>query len=166
MPEITLDTRQVSTALNNLSAVLTNLQQPLDEIGKTIADNIALNFRDEQSPDGQPWQGLSDTTIARRRHGSGNGSDKILQYTGVLKNSITHNVSGNSVEVGVNEVGTNLEYATTQQFGASKGEFGNGAPWGDIPARPFIPENALPSDWESEVLDIISSHLQQSLDHL
>jgi len=158
MINTTLNTTEIERALSNLQRNTNNLHQPLDEIGQTIADNIALNFRDEQSPDGQPWQGLSDTTIARRRHGSGSGSDKILQDTGVLKNSITHNVSGNSVEVG-----TNLEYATTQQFGASKGEFGNGAPWGDIPARPFMPENALPSDWESEVMDIISQHLESAL---
>jgi len=161
MINLSLDTTDIERALSNLQRNTNNLRQPLDEIGQTLADNIALNFRDEQSPDGQAWQGLSDTTIARRRHGNGSGSDKILNDTGALKNSITHNVNGNSVEVG-----TNLEYATTQQFGASKGEFGNSAPWGDIPARPFMPTDTLPSDWESEIMDIISAHIQNGMDHL
>jgi len=161
MIALTLDTKEVDKALDNLQRNLIDLHQPLDEIGQTIADNIALGFRDEQSPDGTPWDDLSDTTKARRRKGKGSGSDQILNDTGVLKNSFTHNVSGDSVEVG-----TNLEYAATQQFGAKKGQYGKGAPWGDIPARPFMPEESLPSEWEDEVMDIISAHLEQSIDNL
>ncbi len=33
------------------------------------------------------------------------------------------------------------------------------SPWGDIPVRPFLPEDGLPDDWQEEVLDIIRRHL-------
>jgi phage gpG-like protein len=61
-------------------------------------------------------------------------------------------------------VGIHVEYAITHQKGATQGQYGvtsSGAtfPWGDIPVRPFLPEDGLPDDWQEEVLDIIRRHL-------
>jgi phage virion morphogenesis protein len=147
MINIQIDTHEVTQALDRLSRASSDLRQPLDEIGQTIEDNIALLFRDAESPEGEPWADL--------KHRVG----KPLNDTGRLKNSFTHNVSGNSVEIG-----TNVEYAITHQKGASKGQYAAGVPWGDIPARPFLPDGSLPAAWEADVLDIIIDHLSVAIE--
>jgi len=158
MINVQLDTSELDQAFNRLSQSTSNLYQPMDEIGDALENNIALLFVDQQSPEGEPWKPLSDVTLQRRRQGAGEGSARILQDTGILKNSMTHNADHKSVEVG-----TAVEYAPTHQFGATKGQYATGVPWGDIPARPFIPEERLPTDWENEVLDIITQHLEDAL---
>ena len=47
---------------------------------------------------------------------------------------------GNSLEVG-----STVEYSAVQQFGAKKGSLGPNAPWGNIPARPFLGISAADS---------------------
>ena len=58
-------------------------------------------------------------------------------------------------------VGTNVVYAATHQFGATRGAFGttsrgNPIPWGDIPARLFLGVNP---ETERSILDILRRHL-------
>jgi len=158
MINVQLDTSELDQSLRHLSQATSNLYPPLDEIGDALESNIALLFVDQQSPDGQPWKPLSDVTLQRRRQGSGSGSSQILQDSGILKNSFTHHADRHSVAVG-----TAVEYAPTHQFGATKGQYAHGVPWGDIPARPFMPEERLPTDWENEVMDIITQHLEDAL---
>jgi len=62
-------------------------------------------------------------------------------------------------------VGSVLEYAAVQQFGAKKGAFGRtrrGAPipWGDIPPRPFL---GLSDADRRSILDLIAEHLDEGL---
>jgi len=145
MIEIEVNDKKVISALNKLQKKAGDLTPILDEIGDLIASEVALNFRDASDPYGKPWQEL--------KHRDG----KPLNDTGRLKDSITYNIFGYSVEVG-----TNVEYAPTHQFGAKKGQYAKGVPWGDIPARPFLPteEGGLPVEWQEDILDIISSHLE------
>ncbi|MDF1583887.1 MAG: phage virion morphogenesis protein [Methyloprofundus sp.] len=143
MLRIELDSAQFTRALNELHERTRNLEPALDEIGAHIESEIDLLFRAAQAPDGTPWDPL--------KHRIG----KPLNDTGVLKNSITHNADAHRVEIG-----TNVEYAITHQKGARKGQYAPRVPWGDIPARPFIPEDSLPADWASAVLDIIGAHLE------
>lgn len=152
MIEIDLDTTTVIDALNQLSLRAGDLSQPLEEIGQALEDGAALSFSGATSPYGEGWEPL------KHRNGV------PLNDTGRLKNSLTHNVVGNSVEVG-----TSVEYAPTHQFGATKGQYGKtsrGAPipWGNVPARPFLPtsEGGLPDEWEEEVLDVINNYLEFS----
>lgn len=56
-------------------------------------------------------------------------------------------------------IGSDREYAAVQQFGARKNQFGK-APWGDIPARPFL---GISGKDESTILDIISLSLTDYL---
>ena len=147
---------EVLKALDDLNKKLQDMTPVLESSGEHIASEIDLCFTDARNPNGVSWEDLSDVTIARRR----NGSDKPLNDTGRLKNSITSNVIGNSVEIG-----TNVEYAITHQKGASKGQYGKTAkggpiPWGNIPARPFLPENQLPADWENGVLEQLNDYLK------
>lgn len=131
----TVDLATAILIVQQIEAKLTTAQMNdlLDMIGMTLAENARLRFVDGAGPDGSPWDPLSSTTIARRRQ----GSSVPLRDTGRLMNSITHNVSNGSLSVG-----TNVVYGPTHQFGAKKGAYGKSRrgpiPWGDIPARPFL----------------------------
>lgn len=155
MLEITLDTRKMDRAIAALQQRGGDLRQPLTEIGEHIASEVDLTFRDGADPYGNQWDALSGLSTLKNRNGS-----KPLNDTGRLKSSITSNADSHSVEIG-----TNVEYAPTHQFGAKKGSYAKGVPWGDIPARPFLPteEGGLPNDWGEEVLDIIKHHFQEAL---
>ena len=117
----------------------------LKKAGAVVRESVRTNFAAGGRPD--EWDEL--------KHRKG----QPLRDTGRLQNSITSRVSGKVVYVG-----TNVKYAAVQQFGAAKGSFGtvvahvkghdrtrNGktyqvrphtrrqkAPWGTIPARPFL----------------------------
>ncbi len=127
----------------------------LDQIGLYLVSQTLRHF----ALGGPGWKPLKPSTVAHRRKGSA----VPLRDTGRLMNSIAHKVEGNKVKVG-----TNVEYASTHQFGARKGQYGTktmvqhvrehvrrrkGAservraherrrtiqiPWGDVPARPFL----------------------------
>jgi len=161
MIAIDIDTRAIDQALSRLSQQVSNMQPIMTEIGEEIASRVDLTFTDATDPYGNPWEALSAITQARRT----NGSNKPLNDTGRLKASITSNASSHDVEIG-----TNVKYAKTHQNGASQGQYGKNKrntpiPWGDIPARPFLPTQArgLPSDWETDILKIIQKHLERAV---
>lgn len=152
--QITIDSSQVGALLAHIQGKLDHLDPAMDSIGYALKENVRLLFRDLKTPEGVAWQQLS--AVTRRRRGA---SAKPLNDKGTLRNSITYSASAYAVEIG-----TNLPYATTQNFGAKKGQFGStkwGAPipWGDIPARQFMPDKHLPIGWENQVIEVIKDHL-------
>ncbi len=150
MTTITLDATQVTHALNQLSQRVINMQPAMVGIGEKIASLVDESFYDTHDPYGNPWAALSPVTIAKRR----NSSSKPLNDTGRLKASITSNASQHEVTVGTNTI-----YAPTHQFGANQGEYAPHVPWGDVPARPFLPTDGLPALWQQDILDVIRHHL-------
>lgn len=163
MIRIEVDDRAVQTMLHRLQQSVGNLQPAMAEIGATLNDNIRMGFKDSRDPLGTAWKRLSKVTATRRKGGAG----QPLLDTGRLRNSITYRATGNSVEVG-----TNVKYATTHQFGAAQGAFGRTRrggpiPWGHIPARPFMPitDNGkvwLPAAWQEAVIDILQRRLMEA----
>lgn len=134
----------ISVDKNQLSRIskaferLNDFKEPLNLTGKRLIRSTGQNFDKEQSPDGQPFEDISEYTQAMRRKGTGtygggrySADYKVLSDTGRLKNSITSEAGKNYVSVG-----TNVDYAEKMQFGDS-GNMLNGflAP---IPARPFL----------------------------
>lgn len=80
------------------------------------------------------------------------GSKKPLQgISGSLAGEFHYNVSGSGVDWG-----NSMIYSRVQQFGAAKGSQGANAPWGDIPARPFL---GLSDGDKGEILNIIGRWL-------
>lgn len=180
---ITADDRAMREALEAVERNARSLPSLLPAVGSILVADAQLAFREARDPWGVPWARLSQTTLIRRAARRTGGkpykikgglkkkaaaiiaSAKPLLDTGVLRNSITFRVEGNSVLVG-----TNLKYAGTQQFGAAKGAFGrtrHGAPipWGNIPARAFLPMRnrasniTLPRDVSLQLLDLFTNHL-------
>ena len=129
---INLDTSELERVLHNAANHLTHTAPLMEDISRQLVTETKLNFDFGGRP---AWAGLSPVTLAMRAHGGG----AILQDSGELKGSIK---ASHTVDTAT--VGTNLKYAPTHQFGAKQGEFGRSdrntpLPWGDIPARPFIP---------------------------
>ena len=129
---INFDASELERALHNAANHLTHTEPLMEDISRALLSETMMNFQFGGRP---AWAGLSPLTIARRRGGAG----AILQDTGELKRSIKATHSNDTATVG-----SNLKYAPTHQFGARQGEFGRSdrntpLPWGDIPARPFIP---------------------------
>jgi phage virion morphogenesis protein len=161
MIEIQLDDRELRAALQRLGQVVGDLTPALHDIGADLVARVDLGFTDGADPYGNPWEALKPSTVAKRRK----GSNVPLRDTGNLANSFTYNVIGD-----VLEVGTNVPYAPTHQRGAAKGAYGRTRrnapiPWGDIPARPMLPDatRGLPDEWRESVLNIVQRHIEDAL---
>ena len=128
---INLDASELERVLHNAANHLTHTAPLMEDISRQLVTETKLNFDFGGRP---AWAGLSPVTLARRAHGGG----AILQDSGILKKSINASHTDDTATIG-----TNLVYAPTHQFGAKMGQYGHTAkspiPWGNIPARPFIP---------------------------
>lgn len=159
IPRIEVDDRQVVDALGRLRGTGEDLGPALAAVGRVIKSNIQEGFISGTAPDGRPWAPLKSRSGAPLR-------DK-----GHLMGSIDYQVDGNSVVVG-----TNREYAHVHQFGATikpvRGRFlrffVEGRPvfvkQVTIPARPFLPEQALPQEWGTESLEAIAAVCRRAWD--
>ena len=134
-----------------------NIQPAMEGIGQILVSNTQQRFVDQVDPDGLPWKELSAVTLSRRRK-AGSGA-QILRDTGRLASSISYKVTGGTVELG-----TNVVYAGTHQYGAKKGSYGRTRkggpiPWGDIPARPFFGYN---DQDQADVLELLQRYIDAS----
>ena len=114
---------RIRQSLKTTADKLQNMRQFWSSVGMYVQrQTIRERFNKEQSPEGQKWKPLAQSTIRRRKKRHKRGNMKILQDTGALRRSIAYEAGSNSVKVG-----SVLEYARTHQFGRGK-----------IPARPFL----------------------------
>lgn len=115
----------------------------LDEIGGSLETSTRLRFERGEAPDGTPWP----PSIRVRREGG-----QTLVDSGRLRDSITHQVAGDTVEVG-----TNVIYGGIHQFG---GEAGPKARRVTIPSREYL---GIEADDEREIGRIVDDHLSRAL---
>lgn len=140
MIAITIQSQETQAALDELTRRCQNMQPVFNEIGLKLHQNIVECFQEEKSPDGINWAALSPQTIKKRRGGGAN----ILRDTGAMFESLGHNATNNYAEVTIGQ-----DYAPWHQFGTE-----------NMPARSFFPNEILPQNWETEILEIINNHLQ------
>lgn len=156
MTIIKIENSAFESLLFDLKNHLSDLTPAMIDVSAELVAGIDQSFINETDPNtGTPWQQLSETTIsARTKRGYWPG--KKLQQTGRLAASIVPAYGPAHAQAG-----TNVIYAGTMNFGASRGEFGAtraGAPvpFGDIPARPFI---GISDETERNVIDVITEYL-------
>ena len=161
---VEIGSRQLAGLLEELRRRVADPVPALEEIGAGLEELVRLGFHDSRDPWGGEWAGLRPVTLARRRKGRGAGAARPLRDSGNLMNSITSRAQRDRVVVG-----TAVEYAPTHQYGARRGQYGRtrrGAPvpWGDVPARPFLPLREghveLPDAWVREIAEVIRAHLE------
>ncbi|WP_305862496.1 phage virion morphogenesis protein [Helicobacter cholecystus] len=149
--------QELSTKANNLTPILYHTQ---DALYQKSMDS----FEKEKDAFGNPWKptkslktrrvSCQHQKLPRTGNSASFGKKKILQDTGVLKESI---VARNN---GVNKVsiGSNLSYAPIHQFGGKAGRGGKAI----IPARPYLPiskERKIPEDLKRSIKQAIKKHL-------
>ena len=157
--DIEIKNQKALQALNILARRGDDLSPAMQAIAGVLVDDIEQAFQSEQSPEGEAWASLSDTTI-KRREKFGYWPGQKLQQTGRLAGSITSSF-GKDYAV----AGTNVIYAATHQFGAERGSFGRDRhgrpiPWGNIPERPFL---GISNEGRREIERIIARFIRTPL---
>jgi phage gpG-like protein len=184
---------QIILGSGNLSKLLANLKAKIEditplnaEISEVLISSVHENFLvggrysrvGSFNGGNTSWQDLSDVT-KKAREKIKKWPGQLLRVSGRLFNSIVTKVTKDSAQVG-----TNLEYARTHQYGAKRGSLGtktvtvkshtktiNGKkvtvkshqkrqqiPWGDIPARPFL---VVQEEDLSQIGDMIMNRIMQ-----
>lgn len=133
--------QDLSTKANNLIPILYHTQDALFQLSMD-------SFEKEKDAFGNPWKPIK--SLKNQKF----GKKKILQDTGVLKESImARNNGANKVSIG-----SNLSYAPIHQFGGKAGKGGKSI----IPARPYLPvskEGKIPEDLKRSIKQAIKKHL-------
>ena len=137
----------IGKALRRLVDAGRDLSEPLHDMGEHLLNAHRERWDRQVSPDGVPWEPLSEAYAARKRRQR--PAAGILVYDDFLRGTLRYQASSQSLELG-----TDRPYGATHQFGR---EDGRGAP---IPARPFL---GLASGDEDALLDILRDHIEAAL---
>ncbi len=128
----------------------------LTEAGAAILASVNLSFRNSESPHGDKWPVLSETTIRQRRK----GSSKPLIDTGVLMNSYQVSDVYSTTSGAAIDVGSNMEYAAIHNFGGMAGRNKKVR----IPKRQALPEpDDMPRDLAEELAEIGITAIMRAL---
>lgn len=145
---VELDIAPVIARLDQLLRTLGpgGLQAPLAKIGEDLVESTKQRFATSTGPDGSRWAPNSMATIMGMLEGSaGNfrkdgriskkgatrvANKKPLVASGILQDTISYDVEGDSLFVGTNR------FAGQWDGGAAVHQFGSKD--GSIPARPFL----------------------------
>lgn len=155
-----------------LAAKVRSLQRPrplLLAIGEHLAETTRMRFVESRAPDGSRWASNSQTTMERyigERGGYSKKTGRIISRGAALAQNKKPLV-GTTRQLGsqilyqatdaVLQVGSNRIQAAVMQHGADKGSLGGGAPWGDIPARPYL---GLSAGDRSAIVEMIAGYLE------
>ena len=157
MLTLKFDQGEIPSALAQVLGVLEKPRPLLQAIGEYGIDSTMQRFRTGKAPDGSAWAPKSATTLARHPRG---GRKPLIGESRALSTTIAYQVGDKSVAWGSNQV-----YAGVQQFGARAGSLWSGkdrrgrnakAPWGDIPARPYL---GLSAKDERSIMKIVRDYL-------
>lgn len=176
MASFTIEVRDsgVHAALASLIERVENPRPVLQQIGEGIMERAKQRFTTSTGPDGQRWAANSRATIEAfiaKRGGIGKRGKITKKGIGLATSKKpligeSHDLSRQfhlQVNDGSVSVANTMIYAAVQQFGAKRGEFGSGKkrsfpiPWGDIPARPFLPIHADGSLYNSDRDEILAT---------
>lgn len=91
----------------------------MPRLGEYLLRSTQDRFKSQTAPDGTAWEALAPRTAKRKKY----NPDKVLTERGFLRKGIAWQVLNKTTV----EVGSNLVYAATHQFGR-----------GNIPPRPFL----------------------------
>lgn len=132
-----VDSRQVERYLSQIASRSRKL--PLRKMAIVGQSSVLRNFQVQGRP--EKWKALKESTVARRRKGSGQGSAKILMDTGHMRGSISVQLLGASNF----KVFTDVPYAPYPHYGTKT-----------MPARPYMM-------WQDEDISKLIWILQEHL---
>jgi len=154
---IEVDDREVRQALENLRRRASDMKPAMHTIGQALMEGSRERILSGRDWTGQPFAPNSPTTLARKK-----GKKPLIDTKSFVSGRLHYEASADSVTVGSSAV-----QAAVLQFGAKKGAFGatrRGAkiPWGDIPARRYLPireDGQLDDAARSLILESIRAYL-------
>jgi phage virion morphogenesis protein len=127
--------------------------QLLEDLGAEVESQTKRRIEDEKrGPDGTPWAAWSES-YAKTRH----QNHSLLMAEGNLDDSIQHLVTGGNVEIG-----SNLVYASTHQFGLDMSVLSTKRRV-TVPARPYL---GLSGENISDLAAIVDDFLDRQLEAL
>lgn len=135
---ITVESKGIRTVQQSIQKLLDNAQNlylALEDIGDYVVQSTQQRFVDMQEPDGDPWEPLFLETLKNKKR-----QNRILTETETLADTLHYQLSQGELQIG-----SNLEYAATHQFGRD-----------EIVARPFLGIAPFERD---NILDILQDHL-------
>lgn len=170
MFSISLDVKDVEAQLKVLDHFMADKTDVMEDIGNYLVTAIRERIvHGGPAPDGTPWAPKKAATLARyKAKGEGVDSRTLIHTNHLVQEGISHDAGPDFVEVFASP-----PYAAAMHFGAKRGSFGSYsgtdkrgrafsgvAPWGDIPARPFL---GISDDDEREIIDLISEGIARQL---
>ena len=157
MIRVELKDDEISAALERLSAALTDMTPVMEDIGELLTRSTKERFVAGVDPKGNKWPGKSGTTLdIYQARGDRVDPRPLFGPSGRLSSEIAYTIGLDRKSV---EIGSNQIYAAVMQFGAAKGSLGGGAPWGNIPARPFM---GLSDRDQTNILETIDEWLERA----
>ena len=159
MIKLELQDQALQQALAGVAARLGNMAPALDRVGQRLVEGTRSGIEAGRDWAGRPFAPNSPTTLLRKR------GTKPLIDSGMFKSvHLSHQVQGSS-SVLVQAGGVQ---AAVLQFGAKRGQFGKTKrnapiPWGDIPARPYFPDDAAA---QGPALATVTEYLRDVLANL
>lgn len=187
MIKIEITDSSVLESFNRLIAFGENPQGALRGIGEAGVQFTKERFQLSSDPYGAPWAQNTDATLRAVLHRKENISGKIFskrkgKSEGTLNKSGLDYLSSKKPLIGESkDLSTEFAYqvdengvmifptsvtekkAAMMNFGGTKAEFPN--LWGDIPARPFFPNEVegLPDELSQEILNVLRAALENAL---
>jgi len=154
---IEVDDREVRQALEDLRRRASDMKPAMHTIGQALMEGSRERILSGRDWTGQPFAPNSPTTLARKK-----GKKPLIDTKSFVSGRLHYEASADSVTVGSSAV-----QAAVLQFGAKKGAFGatrrgGKIPWGDIPARRYLPireDGQLDDAARSLILESIRAYL-------
>ncbi|BBD77232.1 phage virion morphogenesis protein [Hydrogenophilus thermoluteolus] len=161
MIKIEVDDKAVRRALDDLSRRLDDITPAMHAIGQALAEGSRERILSGRDWTGTPFAPNSPVTLARKK-----GEKPLIDSKSFVTTRLHYEAGRDSVAVG-----SSAAQAAVLQFGAKKGAFGKtkrGAsiPWGDIPARRYLPvtqDGQLDAAARSLILDTLTDYLAEAL---
>ena len=107
---------RIANKLLNVEKLASNPRPILDRWAVLGFRDVIDHFRKEEGPGGS-WAALSQATLQMRRKGKKSRSDKILQDTGTLRNSLLPGSGLTRFEPTKVILSTRVEYGAKHEFG-------------------------------------------------
>ena len=155
MIEVTTDTSAMRDALTELQRRMSNLTQPMKEIGAVLENKVLDRRETHTDPSGQAWADWSPSYLASyeyKRPGEGGLRRKVLERTGAMWEGLSVSSTADSVRVGFDQ-----PYSAFHEFGTDRM-----ARRGLLYANPDNGE--LSDEDETAVAAVLEKWLRETLD--
>ncbi len=141
--DIEYSDKKMLQALNRLAEAGSELKPAFAEIGEALLNSHRARWKKEESAEGERWAPLS----VQYQKSKSKNADKLLIFEQFLHDTLAYHAADSSVELG-----TNIIYGATHQFGDDSR---------NIPARSFL---GVSAEDEEMILNTLHDHFAETLD--